>query len=688
MRRPAAWAAAGLAVFLAWQAGALGFFILRDSRPPAWDEANHLTVARAYFDAAGKGRWGDIWGYTPNGSMPPFPPLYHLGAALAYLSRDPAGAALWLNWLYFSILTVSLFAITRRLRPEAPSVAAAAGVAFGCAPLVQGLMRAQLVDLPLTAMVALAYWALLRSEGFSDRRASFWFGAAFAAGLLYKWSFFSYLLPAGYLGFRAFWDKKRRANALWALGIAVGLGFPWYAVRLPLVLVRLTQATADFVIPVWKGAAFFHYAYYLPRELGWGFCAAALYGAWALRRDKRPAVRVAFGWFLASYLFWAMIPNRQTRYLLPGLPPLAALASAACPAPLLWGLAAWQAAASVVRPPVSPLSEDWKIDEILRDIAAPRPGEPSLTAVSLIANDRRFNKLNFIWRAGELGLSDLQLRGVNDVPWELSPFVVLKEGWLGPRNVTVEFNEAEAAIRGAGGWFARAFAERRRWLLPDGSFAVLYERKRLKAPPFEKGRLELPLYFSAKLAMPKAAVVLGGWDWRRGIYKRIRISAPEAGLRGLKVSGVSLELSDALLVPDRDGARLVRVGAVKVLSAAVEEASLRAYLDRSFLRMRRLDMDGTLRAAAILFGLPVSAELSAQREGASLCRVEVDRARLGALPIPAGLLKRYGTNGPIFSIEKAGDRTVFRTLFGLWRAVPFPVELAGCSIAGGRMSIP
>lgn len=681
------WAAGLLGLFLAWQAGALGAFIHRDSRPPAWDEANHLTVARAYFDAAGEGRWGDIWGYVPNGTMPPFPPLYHLGAALAYLSGDPAGTALWLNWFYLAILSVSLFAIARRLRPDAPAAAAAA-VIFGCAPLVQGLLRGQLVDLPLTAMVALAYWALLRAESFSDRRAEPKRGAAFAAGLLHKWSFFSYLLPAGYLGLRALWDKKRRANALWALGIAVGLGFPWYAIRLPLVLVRLTQATADFVIPVWRGWTFFHYAYYLPQELGWGLCAAALYGAWALRRDKRTAVRVAFGWFLASYLFWAMLPNRQTRYLLPGLPPLAALAAAACPPPLLWGLAAWQAAASIAWPRVSAAREDWKIDEILRAVAAPRPGEPSLTAVSLIANDRRFNKLNFIWRAGELGLESLQFRGVNDVPWELSLFVVLKEGWLGPWNVTAEFREAEAAIHGEGGWFPLAFVERRRWPLPDGSFAVLYERKRLGAPPFVKHRIEMPLYFSAKLAVPKAVVVLSGWSPRDGVYRRIRVSTPEADLRGLKVSGVSLELSDALLVPDRDGARLVRVGAVKILSAAVSQDSLREYLDRPSLRVRSLDMEGKLRVDATAFGLPVSAELSARREGAALCRVEISKARLGALPIPAGLLARYGTNGPLFSIETDGDRTVLGTVFGLWRAVPFPLELAGCSIAGGRMGVP
>src|SRR5471032_2278786 len=144
------WSAAGLALFLVWQAWALHRYILADARPPSWDQANHLDVAWKYFTAARAGRCGDIWRYAPNGTMPPFPPLYHLGLALVYFTANPAGNALWVNWFYLALLAFSVCGIAREFRRD--GTAPAAAVILCCSPAVQYLLHTQLADLSLAAV--------------------------------------------------------------------------------------------------------------------------------------------------------------------------------------------------------------------------------------------------------------------------------------------------------------------------------------------------------------------------------------------------------------------------------------------------------------------------------------------------------------------------------------------------------
>ncbi|UPT73610.1 MAG: glycosyltransferase family 39 protein [Elusimicrobiota bacterium] len=318
-----------LGSFAAWQAWDVSRFIAHETRPPAWDQANHLTVALRYLDAAAAGRWGDIWTYTPNAAIPPFPPVYHLLLAPWSMASSPAWSALWVNAGYLALLVAVIWGLARELRRDGP--AAAAAVAFACAPVVQHLAREQLVDLPLTAVAAAAYWALARADGFRRLDGSLWFGAAFGLGMLHKWSFFSYVLPAFVLGLAALRRPADRRKALAAGALGLGLCLPWYLIRAPLVFIRLTQATNDFVVPFWKGGAFFSYLGGMPAELGWPFCALAAWSLWALRRDSRRSVRAVALCAAAAYVFWALLPNRQMRYLLPGLAGLPALIAAAAP---------------------------------------------------------------------------------------------------------------------------------------------------------------------------------------------------------------------------------------------------------------------------------------------------------------------------------------------------------------------
>ncbi|MBI3288713.1 MAG: hypothetical protein HYZ74_04265, partial [Elusimicrobia bacterium] len=154
----------GVAVLLAVEATLLRSYTRVDTRPPSWDQAIHMEIALDYRQALQAGRPSDAWYLAPKPGMPPFPPLYHLLLTRAYDAADPAHAALWANWLYLALLAFSVFGLAWYFRPDESALAAT--VLVVAAPGIQDLFTTQLIDLPLVALAAAAYWALVASDGF------------------------------------------------------------------------------------------------------------------------------------------------------------------------------------------------------------------------------------------------------------------------------------------------------------------------------------------------------------------------------------------------------------------------------------------------------------------------------------------------------------------------------------------
>jgi 4-amino-4-deoxy-L-arabinose transferase-like glycosyltransferase len=253
----------GLAAFLAVQALLLRHFIRVDTRPPSWDQSTHLEIALDYREALGAGRWADAWFLAPKPGMPPFPPAYHLLLRGIFDSPDPAHAALWLNWFYMAVLALSLFGISWRFLPD--SRALAATLAFCAAPGLQDLVTTQLVDLAMVAWVSAGYWALLECEGFTGWLPSLAFGVLYAVGMMHKWTYFSYMLPAYLIAGRSLTDRHARLKVLAAAVLSLALFAPWYWSHIALLPSRLAQASSDFAVPFWKEGA---WAVYLKQACG------------------------------------------------------------------------------------------------------------------------------------------------------------------------------------------------------------------------------------------------------------------------------------------------------------------------------------------------------------------------------------------------------------------------------------
>ncbi len=694
----------GLAAFLAVEALLLRHYIRVDTRPPSWDQATHMEIALDYREAIGAGRWGDFWYLAPKPGMPPFPPAYHLLLRGAYDSADPARAALWVNWFYMAVLAISLFGISWRFLSD--SRALAATLAFCAAPGLQDLLTTQLVDLAMVAWVAAGYWALLASEGFTGWLPALAFAVLHAVGMMHKWSYFSYMIPAYLIAARALSDRNARLKVLAAMGLSLALFAPWYWAHLALLPARLMQASSDFAVPFWKEGAWSSYLVQACGSLGpllWALGFISLLAPqYARRRDN--------GWILAywvvtSYVFWTVVPNRQIRFLLPGLAPLGLAMAATWPDALTWGVTSFQLVAMVnfffgaVGPfnfpmPLVPLPffvnrppmrEDWKTEEILRRIEDARDPTRPITNVTLVANDEYFNAPTFHWVQRRLDLPHARMRGVNKRLCELSEFVLLKSGSLGPPGVIGGLPEAAKAIAKPDGWFQAAYEEIARWPLPDGSAAVLYRQRRGRPKPFLQERVSYEVFSVGEVKASGVRADMGAWDPRLSAWSKVRLSADSLSVRGLTIKGVAADLENLSLTTlskndlaeyDWGEMRRMRLDRVTLRGLEGDAADLKAFIEKRVpdLQLSDLVLDGTIKASGSWHGRPVSAEAALDLDRAERrLKVRILSATYLGAPIPPAMFR------PIKELNLSLDPNP---------ETPFYIDLPGLTIKGGRLTIP
>jgi len=693
----------GLVLFLGAEALLLRSYIRTDTRPPSWDQAIHMEIALDYREALKEGRLSDAWYLAPKPGMPPFPPAYHLLLTRAYGSSDPAHAALWVNWFYLALLSVSIFGIAWRFRPDETALASV--LLFAASPAIQDLLTTQLVDLPMVALAAAAYWALLASDEFMRWLPALIFGVLHAAGMLHKWSFFSYMFPAYLLALRALRDKRSAAIMLTAAAVSAGLIVPWYSAHLALLPSRLVQASSDFAISVWTPGAWLVYASQASNNIGpivWLLGTIGLLAPQYKRNRDQGWIMLA--WFATSYIFWTVVPNRQLRFVLPGLVPIAVAFCSTWPKPVTWGVAAFQLVAmlnffggwvgpvTLSLPFVSPqffvnrpaAKEDWRTEEILRKIEAERDPSTPISNVTLVANDTYFNAPTFHWMQRRLGLEHARMRGVNRRLSELSEFVLLKDPKVGPASVVSGLPEASAEIRDPRTWFGRAYEEIARWPLPDSNNAILYRQRRGLKKPYEGKFLVYQHYAAGKIVVKDLKANFGPWDAKRSVYTTMSLNVGQLNIRGLILNGTDIDLVNAGFIPimkkereeDWVDIRLLRLERLRIKSLDVGADELKAFLSERVkgLSVDSLTLDKTVRISGSYNGKPVSAEAGIQLlDAPRRLKIDIMSVRLAGLTVPLSMFKEIKElTIPLYPNPET----------------PFAIELPGLTIADGRLTIP
>lgn len=195
-------------------------WIAIDTRPPFWDMAGHadtaLTVVR---DFQSNGVAAILTLPRDSGS---YPPLYYAVAALFYgVLGTTIDAAQLANLPAIVLLGLATFGIARTVME--PGSAALAALLANFFPYMLWISRETVIEYWLTAMVATAIWALLKTREFSNPKWSLVFGAVCGLGMLTKWTFVIFVaLPALWAA------RKNWANAFKAAGVAAVVAAYWY----------------------------------------------------------------------------------------------------------------------------------------------------------------------------------------------------------------------------------------------------------------------------------------------------------------------------------------------------------------------------------------------------------------------------------------------------------------------------
>ena len=194
-----------LAIIL-WIFGGNLIWMVLDIRPPSYDQGLHLFRTFNYWEAMSSGSeewWQDILNVEPF-----YPPFYHLSLIpLSLIFGFTLDSGVIGNSFYMVIMVLSIYGIGKILYTRNAGLIAAFLVS--CYPIIVSMSREYIISVMLTAMTTLAYYLFLKSENFENKKYSILFSFIYAVGLMVKWTFFIYTLPAvlaalwgGKIGFR------------------------------------------------------------------------------------------------------------------------------------------------------------------------------------------------------------------------------------------------------------------------------------------------------------------------------------------------------------------------------------------------------------------------------------------------------------------------------------------------------
>jgi hypothetical protein len=295
-------------------------WIERDDRPPYWDMADKQIGALKIYDAVANS------GIRAVAVIPfltgPYPPLYHSVVAASYaLFGKTLDAAQWANLPAIALLILATYAIGRTVLK--PFAAATGAVIVNFSPLLLWLSRETMIDYWLTSIVALAIWALIRTNEFSDRRRAVIFGIVCGLGMLTKWTLaFFVILPA------LWFARKNMKNAALAASIAAGISAYWYAFAGRALLTLLSINTAQSVSEgdpsrFGSGAIVFYIRALEGTQLFLPLFLALLAGLILLVFNFNRAWIPIVLWIAGGWLGLLLFQNKDPRYTTPLLPAVA-----------------------------------------------------------------------------------------------------------------------------------------------------------------------------------------------------------------------------------------------------------------------------------------------------------------------------------------------------------------------------
>jgi len=195
----------------------------------AWDQIRHFFNAVEAFQIVNTGL--NPWSLVTFSEY--YPPFFYL-VTIPFISLGPSlQSATMVNILFLGIILFCTYGIARHLFTNR-GAALLAVFLVGMYPGIFTIARVYMLDLALTAMVALSTYLILKTNLFSSTRFSLLLGIALGFGMLTKWTFPLFLfIPTVYsLAISDLRSKKTLRNLL-LISFACGtICLPWYLTHL------------------------------------------------------------------------------------------------------------------------------------------------------------------------------------------------------------------------------------------------------------------------------------------------------------------------------------------------------------------------------------------------------------------------------------------------------------------------
>ncbi|MDD5542553.1 MAG: glycosyltransferase family 39 protein [Acidobacteriia bacterium] len=496
----------------------------RDTRPPQWDPASHLTMALDFYFPLHQFQLDRFFKqllFRPK----PYPPLFHCAVAVWYLITGPSHQyAALVNSLFLFVTFLGFYLFGRELRLRDRGWLCA--VIFSAFPIVIWMSREALIDLSVISFTLL-FAALICSEDFlRDKKATRWSGLVFSLGLLSKQSFVFFAIPilvyrlvqSRRVCDRSVWKKNLMCFSRWA-----SISVVWYILQVPSMIrtaLRVHQAAllrSDPMPLTWSGITYYLRMFWQDQANGW-ILAVLLIGVILafipFKHEKETGTHKTFFfiWVLAGYAgitFFVM--GKDGRYDMPIVPAVILLAGIGIDR--LPGFV-WKALVVAVgvlflgtvgyfsggpdktvgvikffssrpmvrlyqcpgidRDMIEPKNEDWHVEEIIDGLVSRRGLKASIW-VGVVPQAQFFNPAAFLYftrlRRASFQIEDFRL--ISDVPRALAKmdYLIRKTGDQGPEYATRPNNAIYAYLDA----HSNEFTVISSLTLPDGSTADLLE---------------------------------------------------------------------------------------------------------------------------------------------------------------------------------------------------------------------
>ena len=327
-----------------------------DSAPPSHDESVHLKDSLVYYEVIKNPAQlnfkviKDIMNRSenypllrPSGYYPPFVSL--VTALVYFIFGTSITVTVMTNIIFVLVLVISSYKLGELIfNRDAGLLTSIVILSF---PIILRHSVIYYLDLPLTAMVSVSSYALIKSDSFRNARFSILSGVFFGLGMLTKWTYLFFMIgPICYLAFSGIvWELKRDGgydrviyhkifiNILLFIVMSVAVFGPYY---LP-ILHDLLKETFRFS----KGAIasgpknllslasilFYPIALWQDMISPFGFILF-LFGTIVLFYSKSKQKSFLFVSMLVPYvIFTFIIQNKNPRYVMPWLPTIALIVS-------------------------------------------------------------------------------------------------------------------------------------------------------------------------------------------------------------------------------------------------------------------------------------------------------------------------------------------------------------------------